>query len=67
MDFIAINNQSSSAGFEPTNLGFNDKHDNQQTTEDDRIFSNSDCIDSNDSDTWMMNWKDFKGFGRGLI
>jgi hypothetical protein len=31
--FIARNNESLSAGFEPPNLGFNGKHDNHYTTE----------------------------------
>jgi hypothetical protein len=33
--FIAIKNQSSSAGCEPANLGYNDKQDNYQTAESD--------------------------------
>jgi hypothetical protein len=33
MDFIAFKIPSSSAGLESTNLGYNDKHDNQYTTE----------------------------------
>jgi hypothetical protein len=32
---IALKNPSSSAGFEPVNLGSNGKHDNHQTTESD--------------------------------
>jgi hypothetical protein len=33
--FIAFMNPSSSAGFEPANIGSNGKHDNQYTTEGD--------------------------------
>jgi hypothetical protein len=29
---MALKNSSSSAGFEPANLGFDGKHDNHQTT-----------------------------------
>jgi hypothetical protein len=32
--FIRLKNQSSSAGFEPANLGPNVKHDNHRTTEE---------------------------------
>jgi hypothetical protein len=32
-----LKNPSSSAGFEPANLGFSDKHDNHWTTEDDSM------------------------------
>jgi hypothetical protein len=33
--FIVLKNPSSSAGFEPANLGTSDKHDNHYTTETD--------------------------------
>jgi hypothetical protein len=35
--FIALQNQPSSAGFEPANLGSNGKHDNHLTTENYRL------------------------------
>jgi hypothetical protein len=34
--FIALKNQSHSAGFEPANLGSNGKHANHYITEDDK-------------------------------
>jgi hypothetical protein len=35
-NFIALKNRSSSVGFERSKLGSNGKHDNYQTTEDDK-------------------------------
>jgi hypothetical protein len=36
-DFIALKNTSSSAGFKPVNLWFNEKYDNYYTTENDLL------------------------------
>jgi hypothetical protein len=36
-NFIALKNPSTSAGFEPANLGFSGKHDNHYTTEGDKF------------------------------
>jgi hypothetical protein len=38
VDFIALKNLSPSAGFKPANLGFNIKHANHYTTEDNKIL-----------------------------
>jgi hypothetical protein len=44
--FIALKNPSSSAGYEPTNLGSKDKHAKHYTTEDDCVLINLPAVNS---------------------